>query len=306
MSETGITLTGEWEAAKMTMDGASEDIDQALEAAILALAEYFVGRLKKKIASNVPPANSGLTIMQKRSSKTLINSGDMRNSVTTVVQDKHNVFVGIPRTVSARGAKSGVGFKAVSSSQAKLGSVANLAQIMEQGRTIVQRVTDKQRRFLHATLGKKASKVPSGQPSSGVIVIHIPPRPFIKPTFDEELPGAPARFQKLFLANLERIGKKVPAPAPKPPPPAKPAKPKSAKAKGVKRSKMQKKARMFKLTPPKEKKFGPALPPKLAKRRAKKAASLKRSKQRKAAKKAARKAANAARRAAARAKLAGK
>ncbi len=181
-----VKRVGDWKKAKEVLEAAPADLEQALQSAMLALGNFLAGKIKQKIGSNVPPPNSPFTTMMKRSSKTLINKGDMRNAVGVVRTGKWSAFVGIP-------AASGK---------------ARLAAVHEEGRVIVQRMTDKQRAFLHATLGKKASRVRSA-PSTGILVIHIPARPFIKPVFDEH--GGEAgrdRFGSYVLKNLRVLGKK--------------------------------------------------------------------------------------------------
>ena len=183
-----IKRVGDWKKAKEVLEAAPADLEQALQAAMLALGNFLAGKIKQKIGSNIPPPNSPFTLMMKRSSKTLINKGDMRNSVGVVRTGKWSAFVGIPAS-NAQGVK--------------------IAQVHEEGRVIVQRMTAKQRAFLHATLGKKASRVRTGAPSTGILVIHIPARPFIKPVFDEF--GGDAgreRFGSYVLQNLRVLGKK--------------------------------------------------------------------------------------------------
>lgn len=191
----GIKRIGDWKKAKEVLEAAPADLDQALQTAVLALANFYVGKIKQKIGSNIQPALSPFTMrgigaarkFAGAGAKTLINRGDMRNSVTVVSAGKYEAFVGIPAS-SAKDVK--------------------IAQIHEEGRVIVQQMTPKQRAFLHATLGKKASKIRSA-PSTGIIVIHIPARPFIKPVFDEY--GGEVgreRFGALVLKNLRVLGKK--------------------------------------------------------------------------------------------------
>ncbi len=196
MSVAGVKLYGEWTKAAEILAASPADIDQALTAALRALAEWFAAGIKKKINSNVPPPNSPFTQLMKGSGKTLIDKGDLRNGVGVVQTGRHNFFVGIPRSVQSAG-----------------GSLASIADILENGRTIVMRMTPKQRRFLHATLGKKVSKVKGGGGGS-IIVIHIPPRPFIAPVYDAAMSGMQAKFEGLFLRNLRKIN---PNPAPTPP-----------------------------------------------------------------------------------------
>ncbi len=181
-----IQLTGDWTKAQAALHGSPQDIDQAMHAAVMGVAEYLAGKIKKKIGSNVPPPNSPFTLLMKKSAKTLIDNSDMRNAIGVIPVGRHNAFVGIPAA----------------------GGMARLADIQENGRTIVMRMTPKMRKFLHATLGQRVSKVGSG---NGILVIHIPPRPFVAPTFAEEGSTLEARFKRLFIANLKRLN---PQPAP--------------------------------------------------------------------------------------------
>lgn len=190
----GLTLVGDWKAAKQVLADAPADLEQATNAALAAIAEFLVGRIKKRIGDGVAPPQSPFTALTKGSSKTLVNKGDFRNGMRAIEVGKFNFFVGIPSAL--QGGKNGH----------KVGSLARLGDVLENGRVIVQRMTDKQRKFLHATLGKKVAKLPSKGGSTGVLVIHIPPRPVIKPTFDEFQADAPRLFEKYLKKNLKRIG----------------------------------------------------------------------------------------------------
>jgi hypothetical protein len=191
MTTRSITLVGDWAKAKAVLSAAPAEIEQATHMAIIGLANYLAGKIKKKIGSQVPPPNSPLTILMKKSSKTLIDQGDLRNSVTVISVKRHEAFIGIPQQ----------------------GGAASLAAIHEQGRTIVMQMTPKQRRFLFATLGKKVGKLRYHAPSTGILVIHIPARPFIKPVFEEEAPGLDKKFGALVLRNLRTLAPKGGIPA---------------------------------------------------------------------------------------------
>jgi len=151
-------LIGDWKLAQKVLSAAPAAFDRALKAAIRHEAEKIAGLIRTKIASNVPPPNAASTVKGKGSSKTLIESAKMRNSVQVVWNGKFDAFIGIPTKARK--------------------STANLADIHENGRIIVQQMTDKQRKFLHVKLGGGG-----GGGGTGVIVIHIPARPFIKPVF---------------------------------------------------------------------------------------------------------------------------
>ena len=174
----GVKLVGDWKMAKRVLETAPAAFDRALKATIGAEAERIAGGIRKKIYSNIKPPNQPSTITLKGSSKTLVASGGMAQSVQLVWKGKFQVFIGIP-------------------AQAKKG-VARLADINEHGRVIVQHMTDKQRKFLHA-------KFPSysGGTGTGIVVIHVPARPFIKPVFEEYEQAGKPKFLKALGENLE-------------------------------------------------------------------------------------------------------
>ena len=53
-----------------------------VERLINLLGEQVVGDIKEKIANNIPPPNTEGTIRRKKSTKTLIDTGVMRNAIT--------------------------------------------------------------------------------------------------------------------------------------------------------------------------------------------------------------------------------
>jgi phage gpG-like protein len=54
--------------------------------ALLKFGEWFVGVVKKRIAAGIPPALKAETIRRKGSSKPLIDTGQLRNSITAEVE----------------------------------------------------------------------------------------------------------------------------------------------------------------------------------------------------------------------------
>ncbi len=61
---------------------------KTLEQALELIGLSFQGGLQKKIAAGVPPANALATIAKKGSSTPLIDTGQLRQSVTFKVRDK--------------------------------------------------------------------------------------------------------------------------------------------------------------------------------------------------------------------------
>lgn len=56
-----------------------------IQPAMELLGQYVVGLIKQRIANGIPPANRPSTIARKGSSKPLIDTGQLRNSITYVV-----------------------------------------------------------------------------------------------------------------------------------------------------------------------------------------------------------------------------
>lgn len=59
-----------------------------IEKSISLVGEQVVNDIKEKITSNIPPALKTSTIKRKKSSKTLIDTGNMRDSINFKIVDK--------------------------------------------------------------------------------------------------------------------------------------------------------------------------------------------------------------------------
>lgn len=115
--------------------------------------------------------------------KALMVRGDLRNSVTAIVEGDE-AFVGVPRKARARDGRS----------------LVEVARIHEYGSdpTVIP-MTTRMRKFLFALL-KAAGKEPQPGSGKGVVVASIPARPFLRPAFKKFSEGAQRRF-------LERVAK---------------------------------------------------------------------------------------------------
>jgi len=174
-----LKLTGDWAKSKRVLKAAPAELDAAIDAALTAEGEYLRGRMVKKIQGGLQPPHSSSTLLTKKGgTKPLIRRGDLLGAFQ-VVQAKKEVFIGVPRTAK--------------------GGAANLMQIHEFGKVIVQRITDKQRRFLHAVLPKKEGA------GTAVVVIHIPARPVIRPVFEAERANIPKRLSRRILKGLSFV-----------------------------------------------------------------------------------------------------
>jgi hypothetical protein len=104
----------------------------------------------------------------------------MRNSVAVVARGDE-VFIGVPRKAKSEDGRS----------------VVDIAELHEYGGPpVVIPITPKMRRFL-AVLAKQQGIIPNGT-GSGVVVVQVPARPWLRPAFEEWRKGAQNRF-------LERV-----------------------------------------------------------------------------------------------------
>lgn len=146
-------------------------------------AEYLAGEMRRRF-DNVKPANARVTKFLKGSSKPLVNDADLRNSIGVIEgDDEFSLLIGVPA-----------------------GRNAKLAAIHEGGAIIVQEMTEKQRRWMFANLPKQTERekaVAAGRSQgTGIIVIHIPARPFIGPTFERAAKKAAEIFMISFSKDM--------------------------------------------------------------------------------------------------------
>ena len=187
-----IKVTGDWAIALKLLTMASKDGKAKIAKAVDQESHYLVGRIKVRLREGPFKPLSATALRMRalsgfRGTKPLIRTGDMRNSVTRV-RSGDTVFIGVPRTAKSKDGTSYV----------------NIAQIHEEGRTFAMRITPAMRRFWFGVLFKGEPPQAAGStPKSGgnIVIIQIPARPFIKPVFDAEAPGVPARLQER-LAKL--------------------------------------------------------------------------------------------------------
>ena len=79
----------EWEgmldkALENIINGKSTNIDNQIN----LIGERMVSDIKEKISSNIPPENADSTKRRKKSTRTLIDSGVMRNSINYEIGNK--------------------------------------------------------------------------------------------------------------------------------------------------------------------------------------------------------------------------
>jgi len=139
------------------------DFKGPMERALLKIEKAVVD----EINSGVPPPNAPSTVKRKKSSKTLIDSGKMRQHVD------HKI------TGEGLNLRGSVGFFDEEN--------AKKARINEEGATWV-----------------KTSKGGSKGMSQEYTLIVIPPRPFLVPGFDKAAPEAADEMAEEILAQVEK------------------------------------------------------------------------------------------------------
>lgn len=191
-----VIRVGDWSKATRLLAYGPVAIQQMIPIAIRQEAEY----LRRRIIENLKtqgatgkqpfvPMSSGTKLSRqfrnRPTGKSLIDTADLRNSITVHTQGD-NAFVGIMRT--AKGKRDGR-------------PLASIAEIHEFGRTIAVPITRAMLRFLHTMFRREGAAEQSGS-SQGlrvgqVLIIRIPPRPFIRPvieTFYSDQQAVRARF----------------------------------------------------------------------------------------------------------------
>lgn len=198
-----VIRVGDWSRATKLLRYGPTAIQASIPIAIRQEAEF----LRRKIVENfkaqgatggqpfLPMANgTALTrrFRNRPAGKVLLDTADLRNSIT-VHMSGDDAFVGILRT--ARGKSDGR-------------PLANIASVHENGQTIAIPITRAMIRFLHAMFRSGAGSKQSGssQPlrEGQVLVIKIPPRPFIRPVIEKFYSNA-TEVRARFFGRLGRL-----------------------------------------------------------------------------------------------------
>ena len=182
-----VSRTGDWARARRLLTAAPQRLQAAIGTAVRQEAHALRNDIVQGLTSQAPGGEplkppSPLTIAARQlegfgGSKALIVRGDLRNSITVIVQGDE-AFIGVSRSARSKDAAS----------------MVDLAKLHEfGGPPVIIPITPKMRRFLFALL-RKAGKEPTGGGGRGVIVVQVPARPFLRPAFDKFREGASRRF----------------------------------------------------------------------------------------------------------------
>jgi phage gpG-like protein len=187
--------TGDWALARRLLSAGPQRLRSAIGTALRQEAQGLRNEIVQGLTSQAPggepirpPAPLTLAARQLEGfggTKALLVRGDLRNSITVIVEGDE-AFIGVPRSARSSGGES----------------LVDLAQLHEfGGPPVVIPMTPKMRRFLFALL-RQAGKEPTGGGGRGAIVVQVPARPFLRPAFEKFRDGASRRF-------LERVAQQL-------------------------------------------------------------------------------------------------
>jgi hypothetical protein len=194
-----ITKVGDWQLARQLVSTAQKRLKDATDKAVLQEAQFFRTKVVEGIREQAPGgqpfkplAPTTLAIRRFRGfkgTKALLVHGDLRNSIV-VVKQPGGVFVGVLRTAKGKDGQA----------------LVNVAAVHELGsRPIVVKLTPKARRFLHAAFRAAGLDRPAGdKPSTGIAVIKVPARPFLRPVF-EKFGADETVVAQRFLGRVARL-----------------------------------------------------------------------------------------------------
>ena len=190
-----VMRTGDWARARQLLAAGPQRLRSAIGVAIRQEAQGLRNEIVQGLTRQAPggepikpPAPLTLAARQLEGfggTKALLVRGDLRNSITVIVEGDE-AFIGVPRSARSSGGES----------------LVDLAQLHEYGGPpVVIPITPKMRRFLFALL-RQAGKEPTGGSGRGVVVVQVPARPFLRPAFEKFREGASRRF-------LERVAQQL-------------------------------------------------------------------------------------------------
>lgn len=169
---------GDWAKARAVLPGFDHFYRQAEIQSVRKEAEHFVRMVNRAFKTSGKSnrvtwaPNSNFTKRMKRSSKPLIDTGDLKKSVRMIPAGPGMFFAGVPNNARGKNGKS----------------LIPIGKIHEFGKVIVMRITQKQHRFFMAKLkemgmgGARGGGGGGGFRPGSTLVIRIPKRSFLVST----------------------------------------------------------------------------------------------------------------------------
>ena len=170
---------GQWGKVFKTLKDAPKDLEAARKIAVLGEAQFFRTKILEGLREQAPGGKKFKALTPEtlairkflgfKGTKALLKHGDLRNAI--VVEEKDDlVFVGVLRSAKNERGQS----------------MVNVAQVQEEGsKPIIIKMTPKMSALLHAAFRQAGIERKEKRPTTGIIVVQIPARPFISPVFEE-------------------------------------------------------------------------------------------------------------------------
>lgn len=191
-----VRKVGGWQTARRFLAVAPARFRRAMDQAVRQEALLYKKEIVQGLTTGepggkpfAPLAKTTLATRRARGmrgTKPLIARGDLRRSITLVTVKPGEVFVGILRSARGRDGQA----------------LVNVAAVHELGKVVVFRLTPASRRFLAMVLREAGIEPRGGGNPGGIVVVRIPPRPFLRPVFDKLAKGAPARVVQRMAGLL--------------------------------------------------------------------------------------------------------
>ncbi len=200
MFDLKIDFTGDWRTAKRALNRAPAAINRAIEKSLRKESEFLRTHVVQGIVGQAPAGQAFKplspytiamrTFLRRRSTKALIERGDLLRGIKVYKIDPMTFFVGVKRGVYNSEGKP----------------LVNIGVINEFGSKspVSIRITPAMRRYLAMAFRKMG--IPY-KPGSGDGFIHfvIPPRPFLGPIFKRYGGAAGQRVLESMEKNLRGV-----------------------------------------------------------------------------------------------------
>lgn len=189
---------GKWSEVFKTLGNAPRDIAEAKKKVLLQEAQFLRTKILEGLREQAPggskfqPLSPQTIAIRKflgfRGTKALLKRGDLRNAIA-VLDMGDTIFIGVPRTAKGTGGEN----------------LVDVAELNEYGgKPHVIKVTPAMSALLHAAF--RAAGLPKKDPHApvtGIIVVQIPARPFIRPIMEKF--GQPRDVEKRMADRYQKL-----------------------------------------------------------------------------------------------------
>jgi hypothetical protein len=191
-----VRRVGSWALAARVLQRTARNLERSIGAALSEEAQALKTEITRGLTTQSPGGQSlarpsPITLAGRKlegvgGQRALLATLELRRSISAIVRGL-GAFVGVPK--DARGSDGR--------------SLVRVGEVQEFGhQAFVIRLTPAMRRFLGVLRRRVRGSAPSGRSSSGVIVVRIPARPFLRPAFARFARGSQVRFLRRLQRRL--------------------------------------------------------------------------------------------------------